>query len=384
MSRENTFGQDVEFLNQHVQTIVLTGDDNCKLACVAAWQGRIMTSTCGGDDGDSFGYLNHNAITSDTIDPVINLYGGEDRIWVSPEGGQFSVFFDPGVDMDFANWRTPPCIDTEPFEVVGQDERSVDFRKRTQLINWSGFAYDLQIDRRVLLLSSDKIRERIGLPLDGIQFVGHESQNKFMNAGGTAWTPETGMPAGWSICMNKPSSDATVIVPFKKGSDKKLGKIVTADYFGELDGSRLQVDEAGGRIYFLGDGKLRSKLGISPARTTGRLGSWDAERGVFSVVEFNMPTAPHGYTNNLWEMQDDPFCGDALNSYNDGPNDSGETFGGFFELETMGPALALAPGESGTHVHCTMRFQGDRDAMNGLAEHVFGVGLDEIESKVGL
>ncbi len=286
--------------------------------------------------------------------------------------------------MDFANWRTPPCIDTEPFEVVGQDERSVDFRKRTQLINWSGFAYDLQIDRRVLLLSSDKIRERIGLPLDGIQFVGHESQNKFMNAGGTAWTPETGMPAGWSICMNKPSSDATVIVPFKKGSDKKLGKIVTADYFGELDGSRLQVDEAGGRIYFLGDGKLRSKLGISPARTTGRLGSWDAERGVFSVVEFNMPTAPHGYTNNLWEMQDDPFCGDALNSYNDGPNDSGETFGGFFELETMGPALALAPGESGTHVHCTMRFQGDRDAMNGLAEHVFGVGLDEIESKVGL
>ncbi len=375
---------DLAFLQKHSDLIVLTDGNGSKLACVAAWQGRIMTSTSNGDDGDSYGYINYDAVTSKKIDPVINLYGGEDRIWISPEGGQFSVFFDPGAEMDFANWRTPPCIDTEPFEVVGQDERSVDFRKRTSLTNWSGFTYELQMDRKVVLLTADEVRESIGLPLDGIQFVGHESQNGFMNVGDSVWARDTGLPAGWVICMNKPSPDATIVVPFKPGAHDELGPIVESNYFGALDEKRLKVDQAAGLIYFLGDGDLRSKLGVSPQRTTGRMGSWDAQRAIFSVVDFSLPPAPNGYTNNLWEIQEDPFCGDALNSYNDGPNDSGEKFGGFFELETMGPALALHPGESGTHVHRTMRFQGDRDALNQLAQHVFGVGLDQIESQVGL
>ena len=384
MSNENNFGQDLAFIQKHVEPIVLTNPDGSKLACVAAWQGRIMTSTSIGDDGPSYGYLNYDVIASDTVSPVLNLYGGEDRIWVSPEGGQFSVFFDEGVEMSFANWRTPPCIDTEPFEVVAQDDRSVDFRRRTPLTNWSGFTYDLQIDRKVVLLTADEVRESIGLPLDGIQFVGHESQNTFTNAGDQAWEPATGLPAAWAIGLNKPSPDATIVVPFKTGSLDELGQIVESNYFGELDDQRLKVDEAAGLIYFLGDGDLRSKLGVSPQRTTGRLGSWDAQRGIFSVVDFSMPPAPNNYTNNLWEIQDDPFCGDALNAYNDGPNDSGEKFGGFFELETMGPALALKPGESATHVHRTTRFEGERDAIDRLAKHVFGVGLTQIESQVGL
>lgn len=384
MSDENSFGQDLEFLKKHVDPIVLDNGDGSQMACVPEWQGRIMTSTSNGDEGDSYGYINYDVVTRNEINPVINLYGGEDRIWISPEGGQFSVFFDPGVEMDFANWRTPPCIDSEPYEVVGQDERSVDFRKRASLTNWSNFTYDIQIDRKVVLLTADDVRESIGLPLESISFVGHESQNKFTNLGDSPWSPETGLPAGWAICMNKPSPDATIIVPFNPGSADELGQIVESNYFGALDDKRLKVDEQAGLIYFLGDGDLRSKLGVSPQRTTGRIGSWDAERAVFSVVDFNMPPAPNGYTNNLWEVQDDPFCGDALNAYNDGPNDSGEKFGGFFELETMGPALALKPGEAGTHVHRTMRFQGDREALDQLAQHVFGVGLEQIESMVGL
>ncbi len=384
VTNENNFGQDIRFLAKHVNPIVLSNSDGSKMACVPEWQGRIMTSTAAGDEGQSFGYLNYDVIDRNELDPVINLYGGEDRIWISPEGGQFSVFFDPGVALEFSNWRTPACIDTEPYEVVDQSEQSVDFRKRASLTNWSNFTYLIQIDRKVVLLSAGDVENSIGPSLDGIQFVGHESQNKFTNAGDQSWGPKTGMPAGWVICMNKPSPDATIVVPFQTGSTEELGKVVESDYFGALNEQRLQVDQNAGLIFFLGDGDLRSKLGVSPQRTTGRLGSWDAQRGIFSVVDFNMPPAPNGYTNNLWEMQDDPFCGDALNTYNDGPNDSGEKFGGFFELETMGPALGLKPGESGTHIHRTMRFEGDRDAIDRLAKHVFGVDLDEIESKVGL
>lgn len=384
MSDENNFGQDLAFLQKHVDPIVLSNGDNVQMVCIPSMQGRIMTSTANGNDGQSLGYINYDAVASDEVNPVLNLYGGEDRIWISPEGGQFSVFFDPGVEMDFANWRTPACIDTEPFEVIAQDEQSVDFRKVASLTNWSNFTYELQLDRKVVLLSADEVLKSIGTLSDGIRFVGHESQNTFTNVGQSPWTRETGLPAAWSIGLNKPSPDATVIIPFTRGPEDELGKVVESGYFGALDDRRLKVDEEVGLIYFLGDGELRSKLGVSPQRTGGRMGSWDAQRGVLSVVDFSMPDAPDGYTNNLWEIQDDPFCGDALNAYNDGPNDSGESFGGFFEAETMGPALALKPGESGTHVHRTMRFEGERDALDRLAKHVFGVGLDAIESQVGV
>ena len=42
--------------------------------------------------------------------------------------------------------------------------------------------------------------------------------------------------------------------------------------------------------------------------------------------------------------------------------------------------LALAPGESYTHVHRTIHLEGDRAALDGVARRVLGVGLDAIES----
>ena len=72
-----------------------------------------------------------------------------------------------------------------------------------------------------------------------------------------------------------------------------------------------------------------------------------------------------------------------INGYNDGPNDSGGKLGGFYELETISPALALKTGESFTHRHSTIRMEGERAVLNQVAEHVFGVGLDQIESQFG-
>jgi hypothetical protein len=182
--------------------------------------------------------------------------------------------------------------------------------------------------------------------------------------------------------MNKPAAGATLLVPFKVGSESELGPIVNADYFGKLDQSRLQVDESGGLVYFLGDGKMRSKLGLTYKRVQPYLGSWDRDRGILSVVQFNLPdAAPNGYNNNLWEIQKEPYSGDVINGYNDGPNESGGQLGGFFELETISPALALKAGESYTHLHRTIRMEGDRRTLSQVSMSVFGVELDEIERR---
>ena len=87
---EKTFGQDVEFLNQHVETILLSNDEGAQIVLAPAYQGRTMTSTSRGSDGTSYGYINYDAITSKTLDPQINLYGGEDRMWISPEAVSYT------------------------------------------------------------------------------------------------------------------------------------------------------------------------------------------------------------------------------------------------------------------------------------------------------
>ena len=71
-----------------------------------------------------------------------------------------------------------------------------------------------------------------------------------------------------------------------------------------------------------------------------------------------------------------------INGYNDGPNESGGKLGGFYELETVSPAYALAPGESRTHVQRTIRIEGDRKKLDAISREVFGVSLNQVESQL--
>ena len=83
--------------------------------------------------------------------------------------------------------------------------------------------------------------------------------------------------------------------------------------------------------------------------------------------------------NSMWELQDEPFGGDVVNSYNDGPPEAGEKpLGPFYELETSSPAASLAPGASITHIHRTFHFQGEEADLDRIAIRVLGVSLAEI------
>ena len=384
---EKTFGEDLEFLNQHLETVVLRNGEDAAVVVVPEYQGRTMISTNAGDQGNSFGFVNYGAVESDVIDPQLNLYGGEDRLWVSPEGGQNSIFFEPGAEMSFANWRTPAELDSEPFSVQTKTDSSVSMTKDALFTNWSGTKFKVQMDRTVVLLDSASAGQKLGADFSKVKLVAHESHNTLINRGEVAWEPETGLIGLWLICMSKPGAKATLFVPFNLNSDESPSDsdIVTANYFGDLDDSRLKVDRENKIVYFLGDGHLRSKLGLNFARVKSTMGSWDEDRQVLSIVNFNLPeSAPaNGYNNNLWEMQDEPYAGDVINCYNDGVNDSGSGMveGGFYEMETVSPALALAPGEGYTHIQRTLRMEGDRAELSAITKSLFGIDLDQIASQ---
>jgi hypothetical protein len=83
----------------------------------------------------------------------------------------------------------------------------------------------------------------------------------------------------------------------------------------------------------------------------------------------------------MWELQEHPYKGDAINSYNDGPvDDSGEQMGPFYEIESSSPALALAPGEAGTHVQTIIHLYGSEADLQQAVSAAAPVDLATVKS----
>ena len=379
-----TFGEAVSFLKKRTTVVVLAdAKTGARVAVCPDLQGRVMTSAASGDPGSSFGWINHELLASGKKDPHFNAYGGEDRFWLGPEGGQFALFFAKGAAFDLAHWLTPAAIDTEPYPIEEQTEQRVSFKKKMALTNYSGASFDIELRRVVRLLPESDAWARVGLPpATGVRVVAFESENRITNAGANPWRKETGLVSVWILGMFEPSPTTTIVVPFRPGSEATLGPKVNDTYFGKVPGDRLNVQES--VLYFRGDGLYRAKIGISPARAKSVLGSYDAKDSVLTIVEFKLPEGATNYVNSMWKIQDKPYGGDAVNSYNDGPPEPGQKpLGPFYELETSSPAAALKPGEALVHTHRTMHFVGDRVALDKISRKTFGVGLDAVTAAFG-
>ncbi|HEV56616.1 MAG TPA: hypothetical protein ENN87_03855 [Phycisphaerales bacterium] len=381
MDGQRTFGQDVEFLKEHTDAIVLSdAAGRAQLAVVPAYQGRVMTSTAEGPDGLSFGWLNYELIASGQVLPHMNAFGGEDRFWLGPEGGQYALFFKPGDPFDFEHWQTPAIIDTEPFEMLSRTRTTALFGKRTTLTNYAGTTFDVEIQRAVTLLDAEQAALALNTSVPrGVRLVAYQTENRITNAGSQAWTKAGGLLSIWILGMYKPSPQTTMVIPFRPGPEAELGPIVNDAYFGKVPSDRLVIKD--GVLFFKGDGQYRSKIGLSPQRALPVLGSYDAANHILTIVQYNKPEGVMDYVNSMWELQDEPYRGDVVNSYNDGPPEPGaKPLGPFYELETSSPAAALRPGETLGHRHRTIHLQGSEASLDPIARHVLGVSLEEIRT----
>jgi len=373
--QQGTFGYDLEFLRKHHRDLVLLENGDAKLIVLPAYQGRIMTSTAEGNAGASFGWLNHELIASGKFTEHFSAFGGEERFWLGPEGGQFSIYFKKGVDFKFENWFVPKELDTEAFDLVASDKTSVKFEKQMHLDNFSGTSFDLKVNRNISLLNDSAIQQLLGNLPAGVKAVGFQSDNMITNTGKAEWNKSSGMLSIWILSMLNAGNQTSIAIPYKKGDTAVLGKIVTDDYFGKVPAERLKVGD--GLILFKADGNQRGKIGLSPARALPMAASYDATNNVLTIAQFSLPEGKTDYVNSLWEQQQHPFAGDAVNAYNDGPIE-GKQMGKFYELESSSPAAALAPGQVLSHFHRTIHLKGTKADLNTIAQQVLGVGVDAL------
>ena len=372
--KEGSFGYDLAFLKKHDDAVVLTAGD-AQIIVSPKYQGKVFTSTAMGDSGLSFGWVNYKAFDAKK-DEHMNAYGGENRLWLGPEGGKFSLFFKPGAKMEFANWKTPDAYDSESWDVDSKDSESVTMHKNMSLQNYAGTNLSLKIDRKVEIIARPQVFSSLHLtPDDSLHVVGYTTHNTLTNTGKDAWTEKTGMPCIWMLDMFKPSPATVIVVPYTNANKESFDKVATTNYFGEISADRLKHTDS--VLYFRADGKSRGKLGIHPSKAKPMAGSYDALHKVLTIIMFEVNSSAK-YLNQEWRTDRAPFSGDAVNAYNDGPLADGSQMGPFYELESVSPAAFLKAGDSLPHNHSVFHFTGSESALDHVSQKILGVSLNDI------
>lgn len=376
----NTFGYDLKFIRQRKTPLLLYDQEFKNMVLVShEFQGRVLTSSADGLNGYSFGWMNYDLIASGELQDHMNAFGGEDRIWLGPEGGQYSLYFKPKAEFKYENWQVPNAFDSEAFEIISVSSEEVSLFKRLNLTNYANTPMDIVLSRQIKLESPAAFLYKYGVIFnDKVKAVGFSSLNVLRNQGTNEWNQQTGMPSIWILGMFKPSPTATVVLPYKPGPENAMGKVVNDDYFGSIPPDRLIIDP--NVIYFKADGRQRGKIGTNTYRARPTAGYFDEERGVLTIVEYTLPETPAFYVNSQWKIQEKPFAGDVVNAYNDGPLENGTQMGPFFEIESSSPAAALKNGETLQHKHATYHFMGDDAALNDIAVKILGVSISEIRN----
>jgi len=334
-----------------------------------------MTSTATGDSGTSFGWLNYDLISAAAKRKQFNPVGGEERFWMGPEGGQYSIYFKKNDSFNIAHWQVPSFIDTETYKIVQSNNTSVTFAATAGFSNYSGTAFSIQIERKISLLTKEDLQYKLKTSIAGnIHFVGFETANTITNTGDADWTKDKGLLSVWLLGMFTPGPGTKVIIPFRSIPNAK--NYITSDYFGKIPAERLSVTDS--VLFFTTDGKYRSKIGLSPRIAKPIAAAFDFKKNVLTVVVPEI-SEKGSYVNSKWQLQKEPYKGDVINSYNDGPLADGTQMGPFLEIESSSAAMMLKKAEKGVYKQTTCHFQGDYASMKALAKQLLGVDLDTVK-----
>lgn len=374
-----SYADDARFMNSNgIEYIELTSiDGKSKVMVIPAWQGRVMTTSAAGNEGDSYGWINYTFIKEGKVSPQFNPVGGEERFWIGPEGGPFSLYFKQGENQIYENWKVPYVLDTEAFSIKSQDKSSVCFTKDAHLTNACGTTFDISIERIVSLLNMNEFTTSFNLVLPKeVRFVAYKSDNKITNRGKDTWRKEKGLISVWMLSMFNPTPTTTVFIPYKQSIK---GKTVNDEYFGKIPADRLIIEN--GIIYFKIDGTYRSKLGIPASHSTNLCGSFDSSKGILTILWCNLAEHSPYYMNGQWGAQDNPYQGDVINAYNDGPTEDGSIMGPFYEIETSSSGAELAPGTSLIHTQKVIHIQGNEEQLAPIIKKLFRVDINTIKTK---
>lgn len=422
----------INYLTTKTKVIELCNQLGARVAVCPDWNGRVMTSTCDGLDGSSFGLVNVHEIDSIISSlktdgfPSFLFCGGEDQLTLSPETGPFSLY-DAEPELEHKKQSGAPSrssngyhenvflVDTVP------PAPEVRMRQSLRLTNTVGTRFDLDIVRTVKLLESQDIAAMFGrsvamtLEQTDVSYVGFVTMNSLLNHGANH-AKSSGLVSMQIRSMFNSSSNTVAVIPFRSGDKDELGPNICTTFFGTSPHGRIRLFPQAALLR--ADSKYRCQVGVSRKRAIPFLGSIDFREGILTLQTFNMPEYPWQYDYpcndycepigntadfvNIREHCSEPsvdqsqnvssrcprdddacFTGEVVRAYNHGPMRPGQPVSSFFyEFDACSPAKELAHGESTTHSQYTLHINADNATLSFLAEKILGVSFEKVYEKM--
>ena len=374
------FAEVVQLLkNSNNDAFVLEGRRKDKQVLVCPnLAGRVMGTTYQGDEGQIGGFVNVEALKNG-MNETWNNWGGEERHWLCPEGGQFGLMFG-GKQNCFDNYAVPDGMNNAEYELIDQtlSRSSLTMKASLTLINAMDTKFDLECVRRITALDGCPYLTEVDPEVD---FVGFESESTATNIGSKAWIRQTGCLAHWHLGQFSAGPRVIVIIPFRQGD--LADPPVCEDYFrdfcigGQMAPERLWIKDS--FVLSKADGKYQTKIGQQRSRAMGLLASYNLDSNEMILIDYDYyPNLE--YAASYWYEQTDPFNGDCASFFCEGPEARGEPDGRFYELESMSPAMLLSPGQSFTFRTRTIHIKGPGKLMAALCRRQLGPDLAILEA----
>ena len=377
-----SFGQDLSFFSQYgVETLILSQGDSV-VAVSPALQARVMTSSYGGSKGPSLGWINRVQLAFKKLDARKVQIGGEDRFWVGPQGGDFSIFFEDGALRSEENWKIPAFMSSEPWSLVGRNSHRAKFEKTAEFENAKGTKFRIKAEREISVLNRKHVSDVLGIEIpESVDMVAFQSFNKLTNLGEKPWTPDGGMlNISVQSCFNA-NRKTCAFVPYRPGDPSELGDIVRDNFFqtsgaGNSDGG-LTVDPS--FIKYRTDGKSLGAIGISALRSEGIALGFDEANSLLTVIIYIKPADRRAYLPSSWRRASGAFDGDAISVFNNGPAAGSNAPGAaYYEISTYSPALSLDAGKSQFHLQRTFHFHGSEYDLGLISYKLAGISIGQL------
>jgi hypothetical protein len=417
----------INYLKSKTNVLELHNRFGGRVAVCPDWNGRVMTSTCDGADGSSFGLININAVENDSRGGFHFFCGGEDQLTFVPDCGPFNIHYTVELSEKDVPILVPAGFREGAFQTDSlPQDNELRLRRSVQMTNLAGTPFDLDIVRTIRILDLNSIRSAFGnavavsLEQADVSYIGFTTANSMLNCG-TASSLLSGLVSMRIQAMFNAGPATVAVIPFQPGGDDELGPAVQTEFFGSSPHGRFRSLPSA--VLLRCDGKHRCQASVFPKRAVPYIGAVDFREGTLTLLTFALPkneaasyyrgsnyggvssyTVPEfsdarrhflgqsAGTPAVRELSAPSFSrtaaplddeGEVLRAYNHGPSFPGEDeYALFYEFDVFSPTKELVKGESQTHHQYTLHINADNRTLSFLVQKIFGADYDEIYTKM--
>ena len=287
------------------------------------------------------------------------FYAGGDRLWVAPEAGYYWPSLEKARE-DAVKWaKTPAAVDPGQYKIVGEGSMHVMLRNDDVMLMDGRNGRSIKFDVERFVCECPLPSELVG----GLKCSSFSITNEMHLKLG-----DHQAAAGlWDILQVPPRG--TLVCPLVKPIESPTS------YYEDFGKKHVQWDDQ--CVRFLIDTARRTKMGLPPEATTGRMGYYREidGQGVLIVRIFASLVGLPYVDQPIWQDKDCIDGGDVLQAYND--DGSYVPFG---EMEYHDPGIVVncTPGKrSGTSV--THVIAGEPAKVKQAGEALLGCTIEPID-----